>query len=344
VDYRTFAENERIKERKADGIDAERMEVYHAKYDSELGWVHIPGRRIPDFYGQGLTMTINHDGLRGTVDYLGKKPVGKYRVVCLGDSMTMGYGVDDTDTYSARLQDANSQLQVVNMGMGGYSVCQCGVWYRRLHPKLEADLVVFTFIVEDIARINQQNTPRFAVANDRVEVTNVPVPQIFWPDERLDDARRTTGFLMKHNAITRTMGSLFKVESNESAGWLPQGDVMKLAQATIAELAQMTKAKGIGFAVVLMPNSNVIAGHSDYNIEKYRRYVMVSNLLHKTALKLKVPYLDLNASFVLHEKPESLYLREIYRHLSPGGHELVARKFDMWLASYFSSYPRLKKR
>ena len=33
--------------------------------------------------------------------------------------------------------------------MGGYSTCQCGVWYRRLHDSLEADLLVFSFIADD---------------------------------------------------------------------------------------------------------------------------------------------------------------------------------------------------
>src|SRR5262245_22003990 len=37
----------------------------HTRYDPMLGWVHVPGLSLPDFYGAGRSLTINAHGFRG---------------------------------------------------------------------------------------------------------------------------------------------------------------------------------------------------------------------------------------------------------------------------------------
>jgi len=85
--------------------------------------------------------SINGYGLRGgPVD---SKP-GKEKILCLGDSITYGYGVDDANTYPARLQAAldhkyPGRYEVLNGGVEAYPIAFENekflyLWNRGLRP------------------------------------------------------------------------------------------------------------------------------------------------------------------------------------------------------------------
>src|SRR5262245_31550996 len=78
-------------------------EATYCPFDPELGWVNRPSARITDLYGPGRTLTTNAQGFRGLEDTPPAIPPGRYRIVCLGDSFTLGYGVDDATTFPARI-------------------------------------------------------------------------------------------------------------------------------------------------------------------------------------------------------------------------------------------------
>ncbi len=339
VSYRNFVSEERITQRPADELQAnETLEAYHCEYDEELGWVHIPGRSIADFYGPRRNMTINGDGFRGLVDYFGQKPAGKYRVVCLGDSMTMGYGVDDKETYAAQLEALNPQLQVVNMGMGDYSVTQCGIWYRRVHEQLDSDLLIFAFITSDIMRNVDENHPTCQIVDGRVEVSNRPVPRRFQTNEvMVDKSRRLSRFLVENSDIARTISSLNPRTEEEQA---PPAEPMTLTHAMIVELAQLTKSSGKRIAIVLLPHASEVPFHYAYNLARRRIFWQISEMIAQTAQEQDVPYLNLLPAFASHspQEIESFFLREIYAHYSPRGNELIAKELDAWLSRQFPEY------
>ena len=134
-------------------------EEYHCQYDEELGWANKPSTKLEDFYGKGRSITINANGVRGLTDFDEQKPKRTFRTICLGDSFTLGYGVDDPDTFPHQLQTlAGDGQEVVNMGQGGYSVGQCHLWLKRLGPKMKPDLVVCVFIIEDFRRLLIERT------------------------------------------------------------------------------------------------------------------------------------------------------------------------------------------
>jgi hypothetical protein len=73
-------------------------ERVHTRYDAELGWVNVPGLSLRDFYGLGKNLTINDQGFRGRRSVAMRVPAEKLRIVCSGDSFTLGYGVGDDET------------------------------------------------------------------------------------------------------------------------------------------------------------------------------------------------------------------------------------------------------
>jgi hypothetical protein len=95
-----------------------RSELYERK--GNLLYTPIPNQE----YLEKISLTqsrINNEGLRGPDIALS----GKEIVLCLGDSVTYGYGVDDNHTYPAELQRALDQkfpgrFLVLNGGVDGY--------------------------------------------------------------------------------------------------------------------------------------------------------------------------------------------------------------------------------
>ena len=82
----------------------------HTEYDAELGWVSVPGHAVPDIYGPGRSITINRQSFRNKREFPERAPAGKLRVICSGDSFTLGYGVDDDATWSETSNGLRARL------------------------------------------------------------------------------------------------------------------------------------------------------------------------------------------------------------------------------------------
>ena len=163
-------------------ISPQLAERRHTEHDPLLGWVHRPNVTIPDMYGHGRTLTINGQRLRSRVDFAVRPPAGKTRIVCSGDSFTLGNGVGDDDTWCAVLQQMEPRLESVNMGQGGYGLDQIDLWYRRDRAKLVHDIHLFAFVTEDIVRMRLDDflgypKPRLALQDGELVPVNVPVPR-----------------------------------------------------------------------------------------------------------------------------------------------------------------------
>src|SRR2546425_4995755 len=73
----------------------------------------------------GASVTVNGFGCRDR-DYPVAKPPGVVRIIGIGDSLTFGQGVEEADTFLARLErdlTARSlRVEVINCGVFGYNV------------------------------------------------------------------------------------------------------------------------------------------------------------------------------------------------------------------------------
>ena len=157
---------------------AERL---HTRYDSDLGWVNIPGKNVPDMYGAGKNVRINSQGFRNNTDIAATIPQGKVRMICSGDSFTFGYGVDNDEAWCSLLGRRNG-IETVNMGQGGYGPDQAYLWYLKDGKRLQHNIQIFAVVAPDLVRMLDNNLlgygkPVFAIENDRLVTKNVPVPR-----------------------------------------------------------------------------------------------------------------------------------------------------------------------
>lgn len=123
--------------------------------DAELGWHHVAGaRRLWTEEGRGL-IEINSLGQRDKERAL-PKPKGTYRIVVYGDSMTEAVQVDLEQTFTSLLEKSLAQkghhVEVLNLGVNGYSPIQELLLLKREGKKYEADLVVLaTYLDNDVS-------------------------------------------------------------------------------------------------------------------------------------------------------------------------------------------------
>ena len=157
-------------------------ERQHTEYDEELGWINLPNVHIPDMYSREDPLTTNSQRYRSTKDFSVSVPAGMTRIICVGDSFTLGFGVDDDHTWCQQLTTLDERLETVNMGQGGYGVDQAFLWYRRDEQKLEHDMVLFAFIRDDFLRMKSDTfqgygRPFLSVRDGELVQDNYPVPR-----------------------------------------------------------------------------------------------------------------------------------------------------------------------
>lgn len=95
---------------------------------------------------------INSLGLRGA-EIERKPPPGRARVLALGDSMTFGFYLEEEHTWpaqlEARLRERGADVEVVNAGVGGWSIDSEVQYALERGLSLEPDHVLVGFCVND---------------------------------------------------------------------------------------------------------------------------------------------------------------------------------------------------
>lgn len=97
---------------------------------------------------------INRNGFRDTRDFDYEKPEGVTRILVLGDSFTIGYEVEQDETYSAILEryltKQGHNVEVLNAGMSGSSTAEELVFFEQEGIRYDPDLVVVGFYWNDL--------------------------------------------------------------------------------------------------------------------------------------------------------------------------------------------------
>ncbi len=274
--------------------------------------------------------------MRGQTDFAGDKPDSAFRTICLGDSFTLGYGVDDADTFPHQLQTlAGEGQEVVNMGQGGYSVGQSHLWLKRLGPKLKPDLVVCVFIIEDFRRLlvnrtaNGFATPRFRVTDGNLNVSNIPVPAKLEAGLRMSRPGEIIGAMKKSSALFRTIG---QVVGEPPA---PTDDEAYFIGAHITqETAALCQEMECPIVLALIPTLPELRDSGLIS-----RYEAVSRGLGELMHQQKIPFLDIQPAF-LRERNIALrlFLTDAFQHYSAAGNAIVARELDEWLRKTVPEY------
>jgi hypothetical protein len=143
-----------------------------------LPWELRPGAvdRQVDPYGEfDCEFRINSVGLRDD-EIPPVKPPGTKRILMLGDSMTVGWGVEESECFAGRLDGllndgaTGARYDVINCGWASwYTTDGAYVFLRHRVDELDPDLVVLDFFLNDPAELRPSDwRPRGAHLPDSI--------------------------------------------------------------------------------------------------------------------------------------------------------------------------------
>jgi len=253
----------------------------HTDYDTLLGWVNRRGFFDRDLYGHGIYFRTNGQGFRNDHDFTTAVAPGRVRLICSGDSFTLGYEVDNEHAWCAVLERKHPRLETVNMGQGGYGVDQVYLWYKRDGQALDHDLQVFAVIVDDFQRMQLRNFPSgggeyakpvLTLEGDSLRVGNVPVPRWSYRMPRLVSflhQKRPALTQLRVAQLAETLDTRFARDRGPGSA-AADSVTRQVADRVFADLTSVNRAKGSILVVLLLPTQGDWSGSAS---DPWRRWL-----------------------------------------------------------------------
>ena len=319
-------------------------EQYHSRYDETLGWVSLPNVNLPDQYGPGVYLKTNAQGFRNDRDVTRELPSGKTRIICSGDSYTLGFGVSNAQAWCQQLAALDPRLETVNMGQGGYGVDQAYLWYMRDGTPLDQNILLFGFITDDFNRMQRENflgygKPMLSLRGDAIVVANYPVPRT---------SRFTRWYAVNGQPLgglqIRTLSSIIaaRLSGSKTNSSMPDSATARQQRARSVtakifdNLARATREKNAKLVLVYF------AGPGDYRrndeTTPWRQFV------REEAERQGIPIIDFIEIFRRVPPTEIADMFAPNSHYSVRGNEFVAQKLYEELKPLLAAQPTTSAR
>lgn len=240
------------------------------RFDERFGWSLKPHASVSSRRsGQKITYQINSKGLRDSeMNY--EKPPGIFRIVLLGDSNTFGHGVPAEKHFSTLLERRFPNVEVVNMGVGGYGVDQELLYLQQEGFRYNPDLVLAYVPHYGEQRHMYTNRfgrdkPRFVLNGERLTLTNYPVPYKlplprpllpihFWcvSQSKLCELFHVRGAaLLKYSSDIMSSDQRASTEQPDKLSIKPsESDARELGVRIVTEMGNECRKREIPFALV----------------------------------------------------------------------------------------------
>jgi hypothetical protein len=302
-------------------------ESFHTRYDPDLGWVNVPGLSWPDLYGPGLGLTTNSRGFRAVREVHPHVTPGRIRVICSGDSFTLGYGVRDSDTWCEQLRGVDARIEPVNMGQAGYGLDQAFLWLKRDARALDHQVELLAFISDDFDRIRDAERmgygkPFLDVEDEHLVVKNVPVSRrpwlVPWITRNLESIRSLRSYQL---ACRLLQGDAGVSGSRERSG--PRATVRRIVSMMLEDLARTNRAKHTTLVLVYLP---YLPEHG--SVPPWSRF------MRRESDRLGIPLIDVAYEFrtLPRRDAEALFIPDEGAFPGAGGHLSVrGHKYVAWV-------------
>jgi len=284
----------------------------HRPAPAPLGYELVPGVTFGDVH-------INAFGVRD-VERPAAKPPGTFRLLVLGDSLTLGAGLPLDATYSKVLERAlraegrgggASPIEVWNAGVIGYNAAQEATWFERHGAALEPDLVVIGFCLNDFGASEEQRLEGDHWRIDFVAPELVPLPFGGGPLERT---------LASRSALARRVLRVLPHDPE-----VPILDRLDRANgAAYAAIAARARAGGARLAIVILP----------YLDSSPPELALAGDRMVGIARDLGVPLLDLRRAFGDPPPPALRIHPEDPWHPGTEGHRLIGEAIATFLVDH----------
>jgi lysophospholipase L1-like esterase len=241
---------------------------------------------------QGVTLRTNEWGMRG-----GAVPVavpGQRRILVLGASITLGWGVPEEETFTARLESrfrgAGEDVVVMNAGTANFNaVRSVELFFDRLEPTQPTDIVVHYFLRD--AEMLEPEHGNWLLRNSELAVT-------LWT---------VTHQYLEPQGEASLVDHYRAVYQQDAPGFIA-------ARAALRRLADFAHAHGIRLYLTMVPDI--------HNLQNYP-FGFAHAAMAQVARDFGYRYLDLLPAFGK-LAPERIWAMPGDPHPNALGHEIMA--------------------
>jgi hypothetical protein len=288
-------------------------------YSEKYGWRMRPGfeGRLHDVF-----ISVNSRGYRGR-EHPFEKPLGRTRVLMLGDSVTFGVKVSDGETFSDLLESRSGHFEVVSLAVPGYGTDQELLLLEREGRRYRPDVVILNFCLANDAVNNagELRKPFFRPEGEglRLHDEHLRLPPLGRARQWLADEshlyHRLRGLLPGRPAPP----SAPEPDAGEFVRMGPRG-AAELTFRLIRRLHEVAKGAGARFLVLLHPDEAAFHERSSL-LRRFRRAPELEGI---AVQDLGERYRALGLTF------EQIAVDE-QGHLSPAGHRFTAEAIERLL-------------
>lgn len=261
----------------------------------------------------GNILTHNSRGMRTTKEFKTNKEYN-YRILVLGDSITWGAYVNESEIYteilSGLLNEKKCCFEVMNAGVGGYNTLQELEYLKAEGLDYSPDIVIVQMDYTDLwnSDIKEENGTTY-VGNSRVVfpiMIKLPVEMENWL------GRNSRVYQLSNIGIYK----LLKVNSTSKIE-LFDSSYMKTLHS-IKYIKSITESRNISLLFLLSPSLR-----EERNIE--------DEIIIKTLVELNISNIDMYP-FFKEKGMETLIARpDDYAHPNALGHRIIAERIFSWI-------------
>jgi lysophospholipase L1-like esterase len=262
------------------------------KQKSDDPQIDFDHRRSQSALLQGTEIRLNSFGLRGPE--IGPLQHGQRRILFLGGSITLGWGVPEQDTVEARLErmldDSGNGAQVLNGGVGNYNAERyVSRFFKELTPLNPTDIVVHYFL---------RDAEELPPGGGNILLRHSELAVTLW---------------IAYHRLLDKHGEASLVEHYQRV-YDPSAPGFKVMQAKLRDLADYARGNNIRVYLAMMPDV--------HNLVDYK-FGFVHDIMRSIAEADGYGYVDLLPA-MLGRAPEQLWAMPGDPHPNAFGHELMA--------------------
>ena len=214
------------------------------------GFELAPNQRA---FNLATPVTINSQGFRGP-ELRGRSET-RFRVLCVGDSFTFGYGVSDNDSYPRQLErllregGSERDPEVVNSGVQGYATYHEMDFLESRGLTLQPDAVILAVYYNDLeARPEGSYADRYQKELEQAESTlRHRAPRLHW-------AFRNSAALTLANQIYRARQHGDANQARQTGGEAAESDAAwRSMEEELRRFKQLSEEHGFFPLVMVIP-------------------------------------------------------------------------------------------
>lgn len=272
--------------------------------DERLSFSHVPNRSA---FLMGVQVSINSHGLRDR-EYPESKPPDTYRIVMLGDSTTLGWGVAQDQTIPKILERELNRpglagyrrCEVLNAGVGNYDTVQEVAHYRTYDRAFHPDLVILDYFINDAEPVPaERHLPLLGQSYLLAFVTS------------------------RYDALLQFAGLRPKWKDYYADLYVDGRPGLLAAQEALGDLTSMTHADGTALLVTIIPELHQINGSYPF----VREHQKIVNALAAQ----RVPVIELINGLRGHGPEEKLWVTATDPHPNAKANALIVAQIVPWI-------------